>query len=281
MNHGRWYYELRYIIVLANHRNRNGKTGSRRISPDHPVVEMNIGETMTFRRKLSTGCTLSRTHFTVLKTSGRHFKPHSGPLFTFYAILGRFNAFNETPPPRAGLRKYQNQIAYIRCSPGWIHNLEVFDDALLKKQNNQGQWVDVKANAQGCGIGVVLTELCLIDPAIFIQNEQNLATRFLNEFTVLHEDCCKLVGLDMSADPPSGGHVYFSAALRMDYPKLVIELPCRNPGIDIPLRFNIYDTIVARQNYRTEGFTAEIQACGGYERCDAYMRHWYFCRRSC
>ena len=178
--------------------------------------------------------------------------------------------------------RYENQIAAIRCSKGWIHKLDVFKDAIVREKHSQGQWHDVEVNAQGCGIGVVLTELCLIDREIHTVDGQNRAQNLLTTAgTTLHENCMQLVGLQMTADPPSGGYVYFSAGMRRGFTRLLIDT-CGGirdeHAYSIPEsynRFHAYQTDVARQNF--DSTTGDIEECAGYGRCNAYRGNWYFC----
>ena len=87
--------------------------------------------------------------------------------------------------------KYNHQIAYIKCSHGWIYQLEVFDQSL----GEVGPFEDPKR----CGVGIVLTELCLIDPTINNLQEGNLAFDYLEDqqtaFDFVVKYCQKLVGL--------------------------------------------------------------------------------------
>ena len=165
---------------------------------------------------------------------------------------------------------------------------------MLREQNSQGQWVEVQVDAQGCGIGIVLTELCLVDQEIYTKDNRNKAENLLRAAgTTLHEPCKKLVGLTMAADPPKG-HVYFSAAMRNGYDRLLIDQTCgkmketkkydqyKNATIthytwDKQVKFNDYEAALARQKY--DIVTAEIHDCVGYGKCQAYMRNWYFCDR--
>ena len=200
--------------------------------------------------------------------------------FKFYAIARRnddLTIFDELDNPLFH-RKYKNQIAVISCGPGWIWQLDVFDDAKLKIMNEQGQYVVSIVDARNCGIGVVLTELCLLDSYIYAFDQHNHGRELLdNQRITLHNDCRKLVGLAMAAIPPSGGHVYLSSAIRTGYPKLLVHkgsLPGL-PGEDEEHEYNTYETRVARQNY--DSASGDIEPCCGYERCTAWLRNWYLC----
>ena len=251
---------------------------------------MHTNEILTFQRKLGGACQLKHKYFAVMKTSEYdipgEFDGLGGlrTIFTFYAKRGRFHTFTERPNSRPPLplphvQRYENQIAIIRCSQGWIEMLSVFENAMLREENSTGHWVEVQVNAQGCGVGVILTELCLIDPEIYTKNvgqsDENRAENLLDDAgTTLHQTCTKLVGLEMAAVPPSGGHVYFSAAIRREYTRLLIDIPCIGTS-DQHQRFWAYETAVAREHYNVQ--TGAIEECAGYGRCNAYRRSWFFC----
>ena len=275
-------YKLGYIFVSVTQKRRKINARRRRVYLEHPSRAMNTDEIITFKRKLSSDCQLKHKYFAVIKTSqvqtgstsiwpieGEYEGPRN--ILTFYAKRGRFPTFRERPNPRP-THRYENQIAIIRCSPGWIHQLIVFQNAMLREENGTtGQYFEVPVNAQGCGIGVILTELCLIDQEIYTVNERNRADNLLTAAgTTIHQSCEKLVGLNMAAVPPSKGHVYFSAAMRRDYTRLLIDQTCAKE-----VRFNAYETALARQKY--DDITGEIEECAGYGKCQAYRRNWYFC----
>lgn len=130
----------------------------------HPATPMDEGESRIFR--------ISQTRFIPQpgrETCGLNAKTYlvrkipeiktdyEGDYITFhfYAISG-VTDFSEILNGNV-THKFESQVAYIRCSHGWIHWLDVF-------RNRLG--VTIQENARGCGIGVVLTELCLIDPDI-------------------------------------------------------------------------------------------------------------------
>ena len=186
--------------------------------------------------------------------------------FTFYAISGA-TEFNEIQNGNE-THKFESQIAYIRCSHGWISYLEVFKIRL---------GVINQESPRGCGIGVVLTELCLIDPAVNTMRSGNRALPKLQNdiqtYQLVRDNCVKLIGMIMLADPVSGALAYFSAAIRLDYKKLIVDpMMGTVPGG----RFKIYDTKVAKENFNPN--TGRIgPCCQEAERCDTFMAHWFFC----
>jgi hypothetical protein len=197
----------------------------------------------------------------------------------FFAISGRIDFQNIKDGNNT--HTYESQVACIRCTPGFIEGLEVFEKSL----EPQGMlsfppaWPGVRRNVEnsrGCGIGIVLSELCLIDPELNNIYSENKAKKQLLDYKdkegyeLVSTNCVKLVGLVMASTPIGAAHVYFSAAIRMGYGKLVIAQP---------KRLNIYETSVARKNFNTE--TGIIQACcEEKDDCSAHWRSWYFCEEN-
>ena len=251
--------------------------------PTHPTEKMNTDDIMRFQRKLSPDCKLTRRTFAVIKTGQKDgVRKSMEDRFTFYAISGRYvyEVPNRTRYDMANNRKYENQVAFIQCGPGWIQQLTVFHNARLKIENEEGELVDQVVNAQMCGIGVVLMELCLLDPDIFENDEHNRGKMELdNGGMILHENCDKLVGLSMASNRPGGGIVYLSAAIRIGYHKILIDQSRLPPGMGGSKGkqrvYNAYETQVAKDNFKA--ISGEIGPCAGYENSDAWHRTWYLC----
>ena len=244
---------------------------------------MNTDDIMRFQRKLSLDCKLTRRTFAVIKTSQQDgVRKSVADRFTFYAISGRYvyEIPNRTSNEIGNNRKYENQVAFIKCGPGWIYQLTVFHDARLKIENEDGELVDRVVNAQRCGIGVVLTELCLLDPDIFENDEYSRGKKKLDDGgTTLHENCDRLVGLAMASSRPGGGIVYLSAAVRIGYHKILIEQSCLLSGTggakDNRRTYIAYNTQVAKDNFKV--LSGEIRPCAGNENCEAWHKNWYLC----
>ena len=222
---------------------------------------MQIGETRVFQTKQQ--CRLTEKDFIVLKVLSQGY-------FYFYAVSGASNGFQEVHSriPQKYAQKFEHQLAYIACTRGWIHQLTVFE----KISGAEGR----REDARGCGVGTILTELCLMDPEINTLKEGSKAIRVLAEGVkdLVQQNCYKLVGLTMAAYPSSAAHVYFSAAINMGYDKLIVDFS----GFDAKsggrtIKYNVYDTLVAKQNYKN----GNIEACCGNERCSAQLRPWIFC----
>ena len=175
-------------------------------------------------------------------------------------------------------RIYKHQIGAITCGPGWIFNLDVYDNAELKIKNEQGRYVDRFVNARRCGVGVVLTELCLLDSDINALDEHNRGKALLDDNGItLYTNCHKFVGLTMAAHSPGDGHVYLSSAIRTGYQKLLVHKGCLPglPGEEGQHEYNTYETRVARQNF--DSSSGDIGPCSGYDRCRAWLKNWYLC----
>ena len=101
-----------------------------------------------FRREIDPRCTLTSLYFTVFKTI---FGFGQTRIFIFHAIVGDLENGTLQLLPRLTLKKrYQDQAGYIECLHGWIDNLQVFEQTLGGTEN-----------PRSCGLGVLLTELCL------------------------------------------------------------------------------------------------------------------------
>ena len=78
--------------------------------------------------------------------------------------------------------RYKNQLGRITCKPGWI------------------EYVRVNDNAQGCGLGTVLTEMCMIDPVLTRNDKKAIwFTKSLRLILKKREDKRLLVTLKLDA----------------------------------------------------------------------------------
>ena len=247
---------------------------NRRAPNSHPTERMEDGETLIFTRKNDPSCELTSLYFTVLKTK----KGSKDFLFTFYAITGEYNEGNLVEVPNGTpTRKYVSQIAYITCTHGWIYDVTTFKQSL-----NPGRPTE---NPRRCGIGTVLTELCLIDPAIKVREDGNMAQEHLNPFpefqTIVVEYCHNLVGLMMHAKgdgptPRVAAKAYFTAAINMKYVLLLVDTSDDEEEKKKANELIIYPIHAARDNY--DPVTGKILPCVACEdTCDAWGKRWYFC----
>ena len=247
----------------------------------HPTQKMDADEKITFRTKVSPDCKLGHKTFTVMKKSIRHGATKSAlDRFKFYAIARRFDSFIELEGNQLSDRIYKHQIGAITCGPGWIFNLDVYNNAELKIKNEQGQYIDRIVNARKCGVGVVLTELCLLDSDIHALDQHNRGKARLDENEItLYRNCHKFVGLTMAAHSPGDGYVYLSSGIRTGYQRLLVYnggLMAGEIGGEDELDYNTYDLRDARQNF--DSSTGNIEPCCGNYRCEAWNRNWYLCK---
>ena len=244
------------------------KVNSRR-APS-PTEAMEDGEIVIFQRNVDPRCTMTSLHFTVIKEETRE-EGTNDLYFMFYAIAGELNdGLTILPQTDLPLEKYVNQIAVIRCTHGWIDELKTFPQSL-----NPGGPTE---NPLRCGIGTILTELCLIDPGIYNRRQGNLALGILQgfpDFQRVRMYCYKIVGLCMAAETYDGtyrgAHVYFTAAINMKYRLLLIE-SSSGPGSSL----KIFRTQVAKNNYDSD--TGSILPCEDCsDVCPAWGYTWFFC----
>ena len=253
--------------------------------PMHPSTPMKEGEPVTFRidpvhftrQQGREPCKMSARTFRVLK---RYFTETSDPedddepvrQTYLYAVAGRPD-FKEIANGNQS-HKYENQVAYIGCRHGYIYMLKVFLESLETYHASvnpvKGRSRD-NEKPRGCGIGVVLTELCLEDPQLNNMHYGNYAMMELEDFPAEYEManryCVKLVALEMAANPIRGAHVYFSSAIRAGYNTMLVE---QDTGL------NVYQTAVAQEKFNRE--TGIIQPCCKIStECSAAGRTWYFC----
>ena len=203
-----------------------------------------------------------------------------GEIYTNYYVVPGYVDFKRTQDPEVEefhiQRRYSDQIAYAVCSPGWVEKVRV-NDGKEEDTNNH-------INARRCGIGSVLTELCLRDPDITQVADSSKVFEKLKEGDVddietktrqLKERCVNLIGLEMSADPLDAAYGYFNAAIRANYLQMVVQE--RFHDTKDKLSFNIYSTEIARENYDLD--TGIIGACEENEECNAVDAYWYFCKK--
>ena len=233
--------------------------------PNFPTRHMYDGEVQMFDidRVRSSRCRLLQNSYEIRKTQN---KTLSGEGTT---IEGLFTANTVD----ANWPKIEVGTAY--CRPGWIDK------------------VDVKEIAQGCGIGTVLTELCLIDPAFkylsrlpkFVKNKSILNLQaYPVQLDHVKTYCRGLMGMLMGAESfgsRGAANAYFNAALRQGYNLLLIH-------DDVEKNFhylNVQDAKRLYQNDYSRGWPGWIgnqyEKCNCKANCDefeAWGKDWYFCK---
>ena len=176
------------------------------------------------------------------------------------------------------------------CYPGWIQNVHVeLEDA------------DRDA-AHGCGIGTVLIELCLLDPALknkdplprFVTNKSILFMRngpHPRELNQLQTYCRGVMGFIMHATTLHGesratGNAFLTAAIRQGYSLMMIFAE-----MDM---FYYYTTAHAKQIYQQTGVFSEFTSFEDWtpyrgmprkliftKQCpefNAWGKLWFFCQ---
>ena len=253
------------------------KTKERRFPPLFYLTEaMDDGETKTFNRRIKPSCKMRRTHFTVMK----RVEPQIGGIrgLTFFNFYAKYDFQREVVedfievPGGSDTRKYDHQIAIMRCGPGWIHQLTVFEKSVETTPQ-----INPYENARLCGIGVLLTELCMLDLGISRVNNDNKARRELSTFSFpLFGSCQRLVGLTLAN--PQAAHVWFHAARRAGYNKLIVRKSCnegRGTECEDTNSHSIWDLETARGLFDEN--SGRIEPLCGHNRCEVRSCAWYFC----
>ena len=177
---------------------------SARVVLEHPTAPMADGDIEIFRINKASHqkCQMEENMYHVKKTENRQMIQEKLSInVRFKASIGWISGENQV-------------IASAACSPGWINT------------------VDVEPFARGCGISTILTELCLIDPAVNALHpsaENSVSNRALSMIINYPVDanyvkyyCKAFMGMIMTSRPVSGAHGYFNAALRQGYKRMLI-----------------------------------------------------------
>ena len=152
--------------------------------------------------------------------------------------------------------------------------------------------VYVRDNAKNCGIGTVLTELCMIDPIMNQNTNDNHIYKFLSKIgtdeaqgvrELLISQCSQgLIGLTQASQSHFGGFAYLSAAKRMQYQYMVVqffntkaEKHTHSSG-QCSQKFKTYKVEHALKIYN--GHTGNIEQGDGESEGSGYKARWYFCR---
>ena len=278
-----FYFIFSIFIDYNRNQVKNRRAGDWKPDPRIPKEAMGINDFAVFQTRNDQGrCQLSSSHFTVVKKVIADY-------FIFYAITGETNNTDLLPEPpdssdhlpdevRTKLRIYEGQIAFIVCTHGWIDLLDVFPASLGASRENPAR----------CGVGTLLSELCLIDPTVNRGKVEGNEARkqlqkYRNAFDMSEKHCNRLVGLEMEAqyvwEAKFGGRVYLTAAQNMGYGILMVD---RTPKKSINVfgyeeyEVTIYQTHIAREHYDPKSGNI-LPCCGKDYECDANARNWFFC----
>ena len=151
---------------------------------------------------------------------------------------------------------YEQQAGYIFCSKGYIEDVRVYGD---------GDPID----ARNCGMGTVLSSLCMNDGELNLMSASKIDKKFRNNNKVastVKKGCKKFIGLTMVAIPPKGAYAYFSAAISSGYNRMLIKIDSST--------FKWMDTEKARSCYdKTTGQFGEAE----HPKIEGHGKAWYFC----
>ena len=253
----------------------------------HPYSPMDTGDTETFRISrfkkaepvLSRKCTLKADHYKVRKLQ-HALKLQPGAIgFTFLVIPGDHEALGDKKGNLLANEEIadsvfrKSNIATARCELGLI------------------SFMFVQKRARNCGIGTVLSELCMVDPNIYRNTEKNHVLKFLSGIStdlaiqireLLSSRCINgLVGLENEAES-SGGFTYLSAAQRMSYQYMVVQF--HNDKIEnhdhssgqCVQKFRVFKVTDALKLF--DGATGRIEDEFGDNAGSGEKAMWYFCR---
>ena len=186
----------------------------------------------------------------------------------FYAITGlQFKELPDTPENFYSKNEYENQVGYAWCRHGWI------------------QYIGVNPNARGCGLGTLLSELCMIDPDLNANRHGNLVFQWLRRGGQSDEKQQALEHLQsrchggvigarnvaMSAQGRLQVGMYFSAAMEMGYQYMVVQIYNKDINQCGP-NVLFYNVKVAKQIFNANtGNIGDVEGSG-------YDARWYFCR---
>ena len=152
-------------------------------------------------------------------------------------------------------------LGHSNCRNAVIEEVVVSgnDDSVLKR-----------LMARRCGIGTILTALCMIDKDanpgddIALDLDIHFSGNGLSDSKVnevieqVKEDCKKVVGLQMSADQ-GAGNVYFQAAMMTGY-----------------LRMILFDSVEKHEWIWPK--VTEAQKCYNENKLGCEFKYWFFCK---
>ena len=149
--------------------------------------------------------------------------------------------------------KNDDQLGYANC-----------DKAVIDQVYVEGGDDDMR-KARRCGIGTVLSILCMIDedvnPGDGIALNVNVHFRGHGNAIIekVKKECKKVVGLKMAA-AEGGGNTYFEAALQVGYNRIIL-----------------YDT---EEKDWVWTDVKKAQQCYNEKRFGCYGEYWYFCKEA-
>ena len=243
-----------------------------RISGKFDVLEpMKTGGTESFhisnakKTSLTKRCTLNANTYKVRKVQS------SSKEFTFYAIPGDLRELSGVlwDWEVNDATYISHQIGNIVCKIGWVEH------------------TTVKLKARNCGISTILMELCMIDPILTQNTDENKIYRDFKTMAqtqqsrqiqeIMRSQCLGgLIGLAMMPDSLDGGFTYLSAANKMAYRFMIVEFyveqNMEEPDSPCAEKFKVFGVHHAKQIYdENTGLIGEEEGSG-------YNAIWYFCK---
>ena len=135
---------------------------------------------------------------------------------------------------------------------------------------NDGKNQGYKVNARNCGIGKVLTELCMVDPEITRMGDDNYAFDILkddNRKAYVKRYCSNFIALLMNDDGVAGGVLYLSAAFELGYTDMLIEV------------LDSDKEVVGYEGEKVEVAKRIFNPVNGQiGNIEAYSVNWFFCK---
>ena len=242
------------------------------VSGKFDVLEpMKTGGTESFhissekKTSLTKRCTLNANTYKVRKVQG-----HSKD-FTFYAIPGDLQELSGVlwDWEINDATFISHQIGNIVCEIGWV------------------EYTTVKPKARNCGISTILMELCMIDPILTQNTDENkiyrdfettaVASQARQIQEIMRSQCLGgLIGLAMMPDSLDGGFTYLSAANKMGYRYMIVEFYIEqnmdDPDSPCAEKFKNFEVNHAKKIYD------ENTGLIGNEEGSGYNAIWYFCK---
>ena len=224
------------------------KRARNKVAPMPRVTPMDADEVRKIDIDPSkVGCTINPKHYYVKKVFPNFFASLD-PRFEKHPIVKE---------------KYKDQIGYIYCKKGFINYVSV---------NDRPQ----KLNARGCGLATVFTVLCMVDEDLDMLPPSEIR-RYFSDYedmqNIITTSCRRFVGLMMSVEKDEkgkigGAYAYFSAALKSNYQKMLIQNECEICGIRSG-HYTWMKTSEAKEKYNID--------TGNIGKIMANKEHWWFC----
>ena len=163
----------------------------------------------------------------------------------FWATLSK-TFIPDKPKHLSPTRAYLDQVGYIQCVRGEIHQI----------------WVNEKPiNARDCGIATVLTRLCMVDPDLTkVRGSRNFGIDLIDDEktrTWMLTGAEYFIALQMSANPVKGAYAYFSAAKKSGLTIFMTKGSRSCLGVD----YLIADTKMAEKAFNKNTGEIDVGSC--------------------